>query len=125
MGKRFEMQILRKRGLMYEFQTDVEVSCYDTPKDIDFTTQNITIKWNLELDIRNWGVKDCSIAVPDQVITLIFERWNEEEDSWEDFEKEVQLKDIKIDCGDAENIGNIMICPSELEIDESGATLRF
>ena len=110
---------------MYDFESQIDVSYYALPEGVEFTTQKIIIKWNLDIDIRNWGINDISIGVPDQPIVLIFEKWNEETDSWEEFEKEIELQNIEVDLDNEFELGNIAVCPVELDIMKDKAILRF
>jgi len=37
------------------------------------TIQPISIRWSLELEMREWGVKSTYVSVPDQDITLVYQ----------------------------------------------------
>lgn len=79
---------------MFEFETEVEVD------DIDGSRKGkATIKWNLELECRSWGVKSIIISVRDQE----FKGWLEKKDdcTQENFEAQREeitfmIKDVKV-----------------------------
>ena len=88
---------------MEKFKTEVKLEVYRASekygKDFYINGQNITIEWGLEMDMRNWGLKDLHIFVPDQKISYTLTECTEEDDIETDHS--IELKDIKVEYDDA------------------------
>lgn len=115
--------------MMTSFETQVELSIVGSH---EFTggSGKAKIKWNFEIEMRNYGIKDISITVPDQSIKTVVTKYNEETD--EEYEEEVtlELKNIKVDStlSGYEKLTSYLsggIYPKELEVWRDLATLSF
>jgi hypothetical protein len=88
-----------------EFTTDdVKVELYSDQFRGMQSVQPISIRWNFELEMRDWGIKNTYVSVPDQDVTLVFEVEKELEDNdfeYEQQEKVIQLTNVQADFGDA------------------------
>jgi len=76
----------------FKTMVDLEIALdeYD-----NIETKTIEISWDLGIDMRNWGLKDIGLSVPDQQITVLATIWGDDVD---DIEKEIVLdvKDVEI-----------------------------
>lgn len=73
---------------MTEFKTqvDLDISLEDL-ENHDVETKKVNLYWNLELEMRQYGVKSFIITVPDQKLNISLNMWGEAED----FGKEITL----------------------------------
>ena len=110
---------------MYEFDTDTHVSYYFKLEEDAIITKKAKVRWNLEFDIRNWGVKGIHIVVPDQIIVLVYDKWDEETDTYVEVEKRIELTNVEVDMYNDIDCSTLIVAPNELEILETGITLRF
>lgn len=97
---------------MSEITFTSEVEFRDEGKD---RTTKGKIKWCFEMEMREWGVKDFVVSVPEQEVEL---DWIEEDDEGEEKTSE-ELLSIE-NCGvdtDAVNFNRILT-PTALEFDE-------
>ena len=95
---------------MNEFKTQVDLDVMlDLPDNHDIVTKKVNLRWNLELDMRQYGIKSFDISVPDQTLTIDVSIWGEDTD----IEKEITLdvKDVLVERN-GENDG---LVPNTLE----------
>ena len=86
------------------------MNTFNTEVDIEITGNELenpangkaTIAWGMEIEARNWGVKNFSIIVPEQTITCVVERFDfdteeetEESEEGESEESEKKKTDIE------------------------------
>ena len=91
-------------------------------KDIDLAIagmshpalSNIEIKWTIEPEIREWGVKGLIVHIPDQTISLLYETENHLGDSVE-VETEIEMQDIQWEYKPGE--GDFQMTPQSIMID--------
>ena len=107
---------------MYEFTTEVDIDIIGS-HNIQSGGGKTKIKWKLELEMREYGIKSFIITVPDQVVTSDVWRYNEETDEEYQEEVSVELKDVKIDTGSMS--GLYELSPCKLEVYQGKATLEF
>lgn len=113
---------------MYEFSTPVEVEIYShdlerlSGCELDLIiTEQVTIKWTLELEMRSYGIKYAIASVPDQVIYIEVKGYvNKHDTEPERFEYRVELKDITVNKND-----KFPECPTKLQYDGEKWTLEF
>jgi hypothetical protein len=115
--------------MMQEFRTSVDLSITGSGTTRSGSGQ-VTIMWKLEIEMREFGVKDISIYVPNQSVTALVLRFNDETDEEEETEEIFELKDIKIEgyVDDYSKIVNFLsggIYPKELELWKNTVTLSF
>jgi hypothetical protein len=115
--------------MMTEFKTviDFNITGSDATKSGSGTAK---ISWKFEIEMREFGVKDISIYAPDQTVTALITRYNDETDEEEETEEIFELKDIKIEgyVDDYSKIVNFLsggIYPKELELWKNTVTLSF
>lgn len=93
---------------MMEFETKVDV---EMPYEQGVSYKgDATVKWSVEFEVRERGIKDIYIHIPDQTIQVIKVTETEEDDIEEDVELEV--KDAQADLLAA---GFPAIIPDSLE----------
>ena len=107
---------------MNSFKTKVELDMHglNIEGNYDVSTQNVEILWNLELEMRNWGVKGFDVAVPEQKITVFINKWGDDQD--EEVEMTFDLKDVEIF---RESEGSSCLYPSSLQYNSGEWTLVF
>jgi hypothetical protein len=67
--------------------------------------QKVDLQWKIEMDVREWGIKDLHVSVPDQDVTFHIQYVNllEQDD---EMEVTLTLEDIDVDLlSDAVNNG--------------------
>lgn len=92
---------------MYKFTTPkVELDIYGTPdyaidapkKHYEIVTKTVPVTWNLELELRDWGVKSRWITVPDQTIEVDVELYGDDLDAEPEIRTfQVLVKDVTVD----------------------------
>ncbi len=93
-----------------EFKTKVDLDLsLDRGDNFDIETKNMNLRWNLELEMRQYGVKSFIITVPDQQITVSLNVWGDDEDTQE--ELTLDIKDVIVERND---VGDSLI-PHALE----------
>lgn len=117
---------------MYNFKTPVELDFFDSNKELgkmfNINSEDISIsnhsvvEWGMELEMRDWGVKNIGVYVPDQTITISVDYYSDEADEYFSTTKEIQIKDIKTDY---ELEGGQSISPQTLEFYKGKWTLIF
>lgn len=81
---------------MNEFKTQVDLDLFLEGYDNhDVDTKKVNIRWNLEFDMRSYGVKDMVITVPDQKINVSLTLWGDEEDTYKEITLDV--KDVIVE----------------------------
>lgn len=95
---------------MNNFKTQVDIDItLDRKDNHDIETKKVNLRWDLELEMRQYGVKSFIITVPDQKINLSVNVWGEDDDSHEDVTLEV--KDVLVE--QPTNLSQLI--PSSLE----------
>lgn len=106
---------------MYEFTTEVDINIIGS-HNIQSGGGKTKIKWKLELEMREYGIKSFIITVPDQVVTSDVWRYNEETDEEYAETETIELKDV-----DVELDNNVLdqLFPIRLELWQGIARLEF
>lgn len=61
---------------MSEFKTKVDLDMtLDLIEDYDILTRQVDLSWNLDLEVREYGIKEFHITVPNQTITVEISYW--------------------------------------------------
>lgn len=107
---------------MYEFTTDIELQITGS-HNVESGGGDTKIKWKLELEVREYGIKSFIVIVPDQTITSAVWRYNEETDEEYQEDVTIELKDVKVNVADCSRLDGLQ--PVELEIYHGRATLEF
>jgi hypothetical protein len=110
---------------MYEFTTpNIELDLIDRLPEMSESSscyrQKVTLKWSVEFEMREWGIKSCIITVPEQEIT--FEIELDERDDFETKTVTVLLKEIHTDVSDQICLN---LVPRKLEFYRGKWTLSF
>jgi hypothetical protein len=108
---------------MDSFKTKVELEVYGILGEgvnYDVLTQTVEIKWDLQLEMRSWGVKDISMSVPEQKITVLLNIWGDNEDT----EKEIVL-DVKDVLVEKQSEDSSSLAPSHLVYNDGEWTLIY
>lgn len=82
---------------MTEFKTQVDLDLMlDDQGDHDVLTKHVNLRWNLELEMRQYGVKSLIVTVPGQTFTVSLNIWGENDG---DTEKEIviDVKDVSVE----------------------------
>ena len=107
---------------MYDFESQVEVDLYHTQYKGAWDVQPIKIKWSAELELRSWGIKDISVFVPDQEVTLIFTIANPKTGDEEERQIQFPLTNIKASFG---YDFTTQINPTQLTIHDNESEVEF
>lgn len=119
---------------MWDFKTRVKLDY--TPKDyedrdVDVITKHVDIKWQLTLEMREWGVKSFYVMIPDQDIEVELEHviYGDDDDIIETTYETVVIKlrdvDYNFDVPEmSENVFSQM-APYELVWDKYFKEIRF
>lgn len=106
------------------FIAEVDIEIYGSDLREKYN-QKVSVKYQLDFEMRSWGMKSLLPIVPDQEISVILVE--EKEDEEIEIEKKIEIKDVSVDirCGDIR--GSIGLLPVSLEIhmDRKKATLNF
>ena len=112
-----------------EFHSEVDLEFTNLPTGVSDYQLKFELKWSLDIEYRSWGVKSMSAIVPDQKLEITLEKdLNEsytdlpdfdpkkdyEDLGTEDFEVNIDLKDIKV-YFKAQEDGTVM--PTRLTVD--------
>lgn len=103
---------------MFEFTTEIEVSRTGN-NSVSSAGGKAKIKWTLDIEAREYGIKGFMVIVPDQKITAELTRYDEETDEEIEFTEEIELKNVKVyPRGDMELSSFLRsgFAPTELEI---------
>lgn len=78
------------------FKTKVDLDLMlDRNDNYDVLTKHINLRWDLEFEMRQYGVKSFIITVPDQSITIDLNIWGDDDDTQE--ELKFDIKDVLIE----------------------------
>ena len=110
---------------MFEFNTEVDISVTGDEK-VAGGSGKASIKWVLNVEAREYGIKCFGIYVPEQTVTVQVETYNEETDEEYFEERTYKLENVEIDeVNSAGNLQYLQLVPTELEIWKNKFTLRF
>jgi hypothetical protein len=86
--------------------------------------QEVPIKWSVEYEYRNWGIKGIYPSVPDQKILVSFER--DSGLSYDEFEKEILLKNVQVEIVEPSELhSSIGLSLGEIEFYGDKITAKF
>jgi len=77
----------------FKTQVDLDISLEGFANH-DVETKKVEISWDLDIDMRSWGLKDIGLSVPDQKITVLLMIWGEDTDS--ETEITLDVKDVEV-----------------------------
>lgn len=115
---------------MYEFKTDVRLSLLDTPPEIltegrpPFDLDHralVEIRWSVEFEMREHGIKSIIVSIPPQSIEFEIER--EEGEVYDTEEIRIDLTEVSADLSGRPD--HDMLIPSYLEFFKGQWTLVF
>ena len=89
--------------------------------DVYDATANIT--WDLEFEVREWGIKYTMISVPEQHL-VIEGYYYDKNDDWCLFEKTIRIEDMEIEFEDDWD-WKFGMRPREIEQYKTEWTMRF
>lgn len=77
----------------FETQIDLDLMLkgYDNH---DVLTEKVNLVWNLELEVRSYGVRSFIVTVPEQTITVTLNMWGDEKDT--EMDLTLEIKDVEI-----------------------------
>jgi len=118
---------------MFEFTTSgIELELLDRCPDLVnihpdkqfYTTrEKITLVWSAEFEMREWGIKDIFVSVPDQAIEFETEIWSDGDDDITSETVTARIFNVEADLtgrGDS-----VLLCPRLLEFYKGKWTLHF
>ena len=100
-----------------QFITPVKVVLADESLE---SKADVSIKWDLVGECRQWGLKYVEAQVPDQVLEVEVEEYDEDSDDYKVKTRRIELTDC-----DAESIAKVPVCPTELECIKGKWILKF
>jgi hypothetical protein len=81
---------------MNNFKTKVDLDLsLDRAGNYDVVTEHVNLRWDLEIEMRQYGIKSFIITVPDQTISVDLNVWGDEEDHQEEIKMEI--KDVVVE----------------------------
>lgn len=81
---------------MNNFKTRVGLSLYlDRNDNYNIETEKVNLRWDLELEMREYGIKSFIITVPDQQISVDIRVWGDDDDTFETLT--FDIKDVIIE----------------------------
>ena len=102
----------------FKTQVDLDISL-DGYDNHDVETKKVTIRWDLELEMRNFGIKSFIVTVPEQKINVSLNIWDDNEDFGKDLVLDV--KDVIVE----RNGNSDQLIPSILEFYQGKWKLVF
>lgn len=112
---------------MFEFTTEVEIAIIGNTVE-NSGSGKAKVRWMLELEVREYGVKSFVIVVPDQTVELEVERYNFDTDEEYNEFVVLELKDVQVDSSfhhSSKDIKYLDLIPTELEKYGDRYELRF
>lgn len=108
---------------MYTFKTEVQLDITGSHNQ-EPASGKVFIEWTVDIEMREYGIKSFGLSVPDQEVTTVVNKYNEETD--EEYEEEItlKLKDVKIEYQD-NSILPSGLYPLKLEVYQNTAILEF
>lgn len=78
-----------------EFKTQVDLDLqFDRADNYDIETKKVNLRWNLEFEVRQYGIKSLIFGVPEQSFTIELNVWGDDEDTPESVQ--LTVKDVEI-----------------------------
>lgn len=103
------------------FKTQVDLDIMLNREDNhDIETKKMNLRWNVEFEMRQYGIKSTIITIPDQQVTLSVNVWGDEDDSYE--EVTLDIKDVVIE---RTGTGFDSLVPQKLEFYKNKWTVTF
>ena len=97
-----------------EFITPVKVILVD--ENLESVNDDVLIKWNLEVECRQWGVKSVYATMPKQEIEVQLQNEDDEE---------IEVRKIDVEDVETEDISKLPVRPVELEHIKGKWILKF
>lgn len=103
----------------FDFNAEVDVEIdYDSqvPEGFEYESRNSNakIKYRLNLEMREWGVKNFIFTMPTQELSLSIDLMSQESEDYESFTFNLKLEDMDIES--PEDLGSGDIAPSTLTL---------
>jgi len=93
------------------FNTQIELDLMLDRKDnYSIETEKLHVKWNVEFEMRSFGIKSVIVTVPEQTIDVEVRVWGDDDDTFEQIS--FDLKDVEV-VRESEGFENLI--PSKLE----------
>lgn len=112
---------LLKENFMNTFKTKIQLDIIGDAFGVKAGSGEIELTWNLELEMREYGVKGFVVSVPDQAVNCEVERYDEETDEEITETETIELKDVKVELDEIKG----MVVPIRLELWQGRAKLEF
>lgn len=107
---------------MYTFKTEVQFNITGSHNQQPASGKTL-IEWTVDIEMREYGIKSFGLSVPDQEITTMVWKYNEETDEEYEEELTLQVKDVKIHVSDCARLDGL--APVKLELWQNKYTLEF
>lgn len=106
---------------MFDFETEVNVEDEDTKR-----SGKATIRWKLEFEMRNWGVKGFVLSVPDQDFSGWLEKFDYgTEENFNPNGEQVNFRLIDVKAIHPVLDASAIICPEKLVIENGKFVVEF
>lgn len=103
------------------FKTQVELDILLPRTDNhNIETTKMNLRWNLELEVRQYGIKSTIITIPEQKVELSVCVWGDDDDTYENVT--LDIKDVIIERS---GTGLDSLIPKKLEYFKNKWTLVF
>ena len=104
-----------------DFKTQIDLDLLiDRNDNYDIETKKFNLRWNVEFEVRQYGIKSVNITVPEQKIELDICVWGDNEDTYETLT--LDIKDVVIERN-TEGFDNLV--PQSLSYFKNKWTLVF
>lgn len=124
-----EASLQKKAATDFVAQVDVDSTYLDKlfGEEVSFE-QPVNIRWSLELEMREWGVKGASVYVPDQEVEIVYQTDTisdaNPDGGYEDRSRKVVLQNVKIEGTDHASWDSILT-PRTLSFDGQSWVVDF
>lgn len=108
---------------METFITNVSVDIsYSSVKpqgfDYESHSSKTRVKYQMDMELREWGIKDLSFSAPRQTLAMDIELLAKDQEDSEEFSMEIDLETINVEGPDSLK----GLCPGEIEIEIKSIT---
>ena len=84
---------------------------------IEDKTATATVKWSLDFEAREWGLKSIDISIQDVALEIDYEYYESQDEADETIIKDTYTYDGSFEIVNRIEITSGCICPNNLEID--------
>ncbi len=121
--------VMGRRAMVFAFDADENgwrLMTFESEIEIDDLDRNYrgkaTLKWEMEIEARKWGIKEFNIYIPDQTLNFIASKDDENGESM-DIDMELIISNCQVEA--EVNIGKGILSPQLLQIYKGKQVVEF